>query len=70
MAYRHVVAIICVAPFAFFFARFLLHIPLLWFSFICCSSPTWFPALPLLQGKEHKLGWSVWLWLFVNALSG
>ncbi|KAK9914609.1 hypothetical protein M0R45_038378 [Rubus argutus] len=42
MSYRHVVAAICVAPFAFFFERV----------------------------KEHKLGWSVWLWLFVNALSG
>ncbi|XP_004307909.1 PREDICTED: WAT1-related protein At5g64700-like [Fragaria vesca subsp. vesca] len=42
MAYRHVVAAICVAPFALCFERI----------------------------KEHKLGWSVWFWLFVNALTG
>ncbi|KAL6122995.1 hypothetical protein ACLB2K_075518 [Fragaria x ananassa] len=42
MAYRHVVAAICVAPFALCFERI----------------------------KEHKLGWSLWLWLFVNALTG
>ncbi|KAL6127476.1 hypothetical protein ACLB2K_070841 [Fragaria x ananassa] len=42
MAYRHVVAAICVAPFALCFERI----------------------------KEHKFGWSVWLWLFVNALTG
>ncbi|KAL6291762.1 hypothetical protein ACE6H2_009272 [Prunus campanulata] len=43
MAYRHIVAAICVAPFAFFFES---------------------------SVKQIKLGWSVWLWLFVNALTG
>ncbi|PRQ60609.1 putative EamA domain-containing protein [Rosa chinensis] len=42
MAYRHVVAAICVAPF----------------------------ALCLERIKEQKLGWLVWFWLFVNALTG
>ncbi|CAL2244096.1 unnamed protein product [Prunus armeniaca] len=43
MAYRHIVAAICVAPFAFFFES---------------------------SVKQIKLGWSVWFWLFVNALTG
>ncbi|KAJ7959467.1 WAT1-related protein [Quillaja saponaria] len=43
MAYRHVVAAVCVAPFAFYFER--------------CNA---------LQ----KLRWSVWFWLFFNALAG
>ncbi|XP_050386506.1 WAT1-related protein At5g64700-like [Argentina anserina] len=42
MAYRHVVAAVCVAPFALCFERI----------------------------KEQKLGWRVWFWLFVNALTG
>ncbi|KAM1407602.1 hypothetical protein ACFX2F_002159 [Malus domestica] len=42
IAYRHIFAAICVAPFAFFLER----------------------------KKEKKLGWCVWFWLFVNALTG
>ncbi|KAL5568059.1 hypothetical protein UlMin_024634 [Ulmus minor] len=42
MAYRHIVASIVVAPFAFYF-----------------------------EGKcDKKFGWTVWLWLFLNALTG
>ncbi|KAJ7965212.1 WAT1-related protein [Quillaja saponaria] len=43
MAYRHVVAAVCVAPFAFYFER----------------------GVAL-----KKLRWSVWFWLFINALAG
>lgn len=42
IAYRHIVAAICVAPFAFYFER----------------------------GREKKFSWSVWFWIFVNALVG
>ncbi|XP_061364036.1 WAT1-related protein At5g07050-like [Gastrolobium bilobum] len=42
IAYRHVVAAVCVAPFAFYFER----------------------------GITKKLGWSIWFWLFLNALVG
>ncbi|PKI63286.1 hypothetical protein CRG98_016277 [Punica granatum] len=42
MTYRHVVAAICVAPFAFIFER----------------------------GKDAKLSFKIWVWLFFNALAG
>ncbi|OWM79697.1 WAT1-related protein At1g43650-like [Punica granatum] len=42
MTYRHVVAAICVAPFAFIFER----------------------------GKNEKLSFKIWVWLFFNALAG
>ncbi|KAK7353467.1 hypothetical protein VNO80_18914 [Phaseolus coccineus] len=42
IAYRHIVAAVCVAPFAFYFER----------------------------GRQKKLRWSIWFWLFLNALLG
>ncbi|XP_027905167.1 WAT1-related protein At5g64700-like [Vigna unguiculata] len=42
IAYRHVVAAVCVAPFALYFER----------------------------GRQKKLKWSIWFWLFLNALVG
>ncbi|XP_028806612.1 WAT1-related protein At5g64700-like [Neltuma alba] len=42
IAYRHVVATLCVAPFAFYFER----------------------------GHAKNLNWSVWFWVFLNALVG
>ena len=53
MAYRHVVAAICVAPFALCFERFdSFSAYFLAVILFCCSSPnTVFSALPLLQDQ-------------------
>lgn len=74
MTYRHIVAAFCVAPFAFFFERFVFFIFLntfysfFWHLFFLTF--WWTMRLLLCRGIISKLNLSVCFWLFINALTG
>ena len=73
MAYRNLVAALCVAPLAFFFERFItiLHYIFVFhnirviYGLLCNESDILF-----YRHQEKKFGWQVWLWIFLTALSG
>jgi len=71
IAYRHVVAAVCVAPFAFYFERFELFFHSCCCLFFCMYQLSSHLHLTVFcRGRQKKLRWSIWFWLFINALLG
>jgi len=79
IAYRHVVAAVCVAPFALYFERQYILISYSSSSYyilfcIYQLSSTFsshsLRCVVICRGRQKKLKWSIWFWLFLNALVG